>query len=109
MQIMLECHSLWSLPAAVEIARAVAPYDIYWIEDPIQMNGLASLADFKRQTGARVTASETLATRQAGGATKAYFLFFSTGGILYLAVTLLSNVVIRIIERRAYVGMPDVG
>jgi polar amino acid transport system permease protein len=51
----------------------------------------------------------TLATRQAGGATKAYFLFFSTAGLLYLLVTLLSNVVIRKIERHAYRGMPDVG
>lgn len=51
----------------------------------------------------------TLATRQAGGATKAYFLFFSTAGVLYLMVTLVSNVGIRMIERRAYKGMPDVG
>ena len=51
----------------------------------------------------------TLATRQAGGATKHYFLFFSAAGILYLIVTLLSNVLIRIIERRAYRGMPEVG
>ncbi len=51
----------------------------------------------------------TLATRQAGGATKAYFLFFSAAGVLYLMVTLLSNVGIRLIERRAYKGMPEVG
>jgi polar amino acid transport system permease protein len=51
----------------------------------------------------------TLATRQAGGATKHYFLFFSAAGVLYLCVTLLSNVFIRIIERRAYRGMPEVG
>lgn len=51
----------------------------------------------------------TLATRQAGGATKAYFLFFSTAGFLYLMVTLLSNVGIKMIEQRAYKGMPDVG
>ncbi len=51
----------------------------------------------------------TLATRQAGGATKAYFLFFSSAGVLYLMVTLLSNVGIRMIERRACKGMPDVG
>ena len=51
----------------------------------------------------------TLATRQAGGATKHYFLFFSAAGVLYLIVTLLSNVFIRIIERRAYRGMPEVG
>ena len=51
----------------------------------------------------------TLATRQAGGATKAYFLFFSAAGVLYLIVTLLSNVGIKMIERRAYKGMPGVG
>ncbi len=64
MDIMLECHSLWSLPAAVQIARALAPLDPYWIEDPVPANGIASLASFKHQTGARVTASETIATRQ---------------------------------------------
>ncbi len=63
MQIMLEMHSLWSLPAAVEIARAVAPFDVYWIEDPIQMNGVAALADLRRRVPMNVTASETLATR----------------------------------------------
>jgi len=51
----------------------------------------------------------TLATRQAGGATKAYFLFFCSAGLLYLGVSLLSNVGIRMIERHAYRGMPDVG
>ena len=64
MDIMLEMHSLWSLPAAVEIARAVEPYGVYWIEDPIQANPASVLADFKNETGARVTASETIATRQ---------------------------------------------
>jgi len=51
----------------------------------------------------------TLATRQAGGATKAYFLFFSTAGVLYLVVSLVSNIGIKMIGRRAYRGTPDVG
>lgn len=64
MQIMLECHSLWSVPAARDIVKALAPYDIYWIEDPINMNNLEVLADFRRSIDVKVTASETLATRQ---------------------------------------------
>ncbi len=64
MQIMLECHSLWSVPAARDIVRALAPYNIYWIEDPISMNNLAALADLRRCIDVKVTASETLATRQ---------------------------------------------
>jgi polar amino acid transport system permease protein len=50
----------------------------------------------------------TLVTRQAGGATKAYFLFFCAAGVLYLMVTLISNRVIARIERWARRGMPSV-
>jgi polar amino acid transport system permease protein len=48
----------------------------------------------------------TMATRQAGGATKAYFLFFCSAGVLYLLVTLISNRFINLVERRARRGMP---
>jgi polar amino acid transport system permease protein len=51
----------------------------------------------------------TQATRQAAGATKAYFTFFIAAGCLYLAVTLLSTVVIGRIERWARRGEPAVG
>ncbi len=64
MQIMLECHSLWSVPAARDIVQALAPYKIYWIEDPIGINNLSALADLRRSINVKVTASETLATRQ---------------------------------------------
>lgn len=47
----------------------------------------------------------TLVTRQAAGSTKAYLLFFCAAGALYLALTLVSNVIIRIIETRARRGM----
>jgi polar amino acid transport system permease protein len=47
----------------------------------------------------------TLVTRQAAGATKAYFLFFCAAGVLYLLLTLVSNFVIKIIERRARRGL----
>ncbi len=63
MQVMLEMHGLWSAPAAVEIARAVAPFGVYWIEDPIPMSNFGALADLRRQSPVRVTASETIAGR----------------------------------------------
>ena len=46
----------------------------------------------------------TLVTRQAAGSTKAYMLFFCAAGALYLALTLVSNLVIRLIEARARRG-----
>lgn len=49
----------------------------------------------------------TLATRQAAGSTKSYLLFFCAAGVLYLLVTLTSNVVIGIVERRYRRGMVE--
>lgn len=48
----------------------------------------------------------TLATRQAAGTTKSYMLFFLAAGALYLALTLVSNIAIAYIEKRARKGLP---
>lgn len=61
--LMAELHSMWSLPAALEIAAALKDLDIFWFEDPIRMVNAQVLADYRRQSGVRVCASETLATR----------------------------------------------
>jgi polar amino acid transport system permease protein len=47
----------------------------------------------------------TLATRQAAGTTKAYMTFYLAAGILYFAVFLMSNLVLRLIEHRARRGI----
>lgn len=49
----------------------------------------------------------TQETRQAAGATKAYFTFFMAAGALYLAVTLLSGRIFGRLERWARRGQPD--
>jgi polar amino acid transport system permease protein len=49
----------------------------------------------------------TQTTRQAAGTTKAYFTFFMAAGVLYLLLTLFSNVIIARIERWARRGMPS--
>ncbi len=63
--IHVEFHGLWTLPAALRIARALAPYDPYWAEDPIKMMNLDALRQYREAAGIWVTASETLATRWA--------------------------------------------
>ncbi|WP_377292602.1 ABC transporter permease [Rhizobium sp. SG2393] len=50
----------------------------------------------------------TLVTRQAAGTTKHYMLFFLAAGVLYLMLTLVSNAIIALIERRARRGFPEV-
>ncbi len=47
-----------------------------------------------------------LATRLAGASTKQYFLFFAAAALMYLAITLVSNLVFSLIERRVRRGQP---
>jgi L-alanine-DL-glutamate epimerase-like enolase superfamily enzyme len=65
MEIALEMSSVWNLPSAIRIAKAVEPYDPLWFEDPIRMDNLDALAEFKASTHVPTTASETLSTRYA--------------------------------------------
>jgi L-alanine-DL-glutamate epimerase-like enolase superfamily enzyme len=43
----------------------VEPYDPLWFEDPVRMDNLDALAEFKASTHVPTTASETLSTRYA--------------------------------------------
>lgn len=61
MDIMVEFHSLWKLPAAQRIARALAEFDTYWHEDPVRMDSLETLKAYAGHSTAMVCASETLA------------------------------------------------
>lgn len=63
MDLMAELHSIWSLPAALEIAAVLKDLGIFWFEDPIRMVNAQVLADYRRQARVPVCASETLATR----------------------------------------------
>jgi L-alanine-DL-glutamate epimerase-like enolase superfamily enzyme len=58
--VMIEFHSLWMLTPALQIARALAPFQTYWHEDPIQMESLADLRRYAEVSIAPVCASETL-------------------------------------------------
>ncbi|MFD1746649.1 ABC transporter permease [Rhizobium helianthi] len=49
-----------------------------------------------------------LATRLAGANTKHYFLFFFAAALLYLAITLVSNVFFSALERRVRRGQPHI-
>jgi L-alanine-DL-glutamate epimerase-like enolase superfamily enzyme len=63
MDIMVEFHSLWRLPPAQRIARALAEFDTFWHEDPIRMDSLALLKQYAPHSQAPICASETLAGR----------------------------------------------
>ncbi|NJN84580.1 MAG: mandelate racemase/muconate lactonizing enzyme family protein, partial [Caldilineaceae bacterium] len=63
MEIMVEMHSLWNLPSAMRIARALEEFEPMWFEDPVRMDNLDALSQFKAATRIPTCASETVATR----------------------------------------------
>ena len=60
MDIMVEFHSMWQLLPAMRIARALAPFNTYWHEDPIRLDSLDLLKRYAAVSPAPVCASETL-------------------------------------------------
>jgi galactonate dehydratase len=63
MEVALEMHCLWNLPTAIRIAKAVEEYRPLWFEDPIGMDAMSSLSEFRHSTRIPTAASETLSTR----------------------------------------------
>ena len=63
MEIMVEFHSLWNLPAAMKIAHALEEFEPFWFEDPLKADNIDALAMFAASTHVTTTVSETLATR----------------------------------------------
>lgn len=65
MDVMVEFHSLWQLLPAMQIAKALTPYNTFWHEDPIRMDSLSSLRRYAEVSPAPICASETLSSRFA--------------------------------------------
>jgi L-alanine-DL-glutamate epimerase-like enolase superfamily enzyme len=64
MELFVELHSLWSLPAAQRICAALEPVDPVWIEDPVRrMDDVAAVAAVARGTRIPLAGGETLASR----------------------------------------------
>jgi galactonate dehydratase len=64
-EVMCEFHSMWNTTSAIAIARELRQYRPFWAEDPIKMDSVQALADYRRHAGIPVCGSETLATQNA--------------------------------------------
>ncbi|NJM41301.1 MAG: mandelate racemase/muconate lactonizing enzyme family protein [Anaerolineae bacterium] len=63
MDIMVEGHGLWSLPAAKKIAHALEDFKPYWLEDLMRADDVPALAELRASTATPILVSEYLATR----------------------------------------------
>jgi len=99
----IEAARAFGMPPSKMLRRITIPAML-----PFAIPGLANLWLISTKDTALLAVvgfSElTLVTRQAAGTTKHYLLFFMAAAVLYLGLTLISNVFIGIVERRARRG-----
>lgn len=65
--VMVEMHASWTVPAARHIVHALAEFEPYWVEDPVRsdvVGGLAELAPIAASLDILVAAGETIAQVQ---------------------------------------------
>ena len=63
LDIFVDGHAHFQLPAALRIAEALREIQPLWLEDILKMDNLDTLADFRRQSRMPISASEMLLTR----------------------------------------------
>jgi L-alanine-DL-glutamate epimerase-like enolase superfamily enzyme len=63
LDILVDGHAHFQLPAALRIADALREIQPLWLEDILKMDNLRTLADFRRQSRMPISASEMLLTR----------------------------------------------
>jgi len=61
--LMVDANQLWDLPRARRAARALAPYDIYWLEEPLPAEDYRGYAELRRLCGIPLAAGESLYTQ----------------------------------------------
>jgi L-alanine-DL-glutamate epimerase-like enolase superfamily enzyme len=65
MEIAIEGHSLWNLPSAIRIARALEPYRPLWLEDMMWPDNIEAIRQLREATSIPLTTSERLFGRFA--------------------------------------------
>jgi len=64
MEIIIEGHAFFEMPAALRLASALREIEPLWLEDVLRVDNAAAIADFRRQSGMPIAASEMLLGRQ---------------------------------------------
>ena len=62
-EIMIEGHAFFQLPAALRLAEALREIAPLWLEDVLRVDNVQTLADFRRQSGMPIAATEMLLGR----------------------------------------------
>ena len=56
--IMVDVNQRWNVKQAISAGRALAPYDPYWIEDPVPVDDYAGMRQIREALDTRICAGE---------------------------------------------------
>jgi L-alanine-DL-glutamate epimerase-like enolase superfamily enzyme len=63
--LMIELHGLWNLPAARKIAHELERFNPYWIEDPLRSDAGDALRELRHSINVPIATGETAVGRRA--------------------------------------------
>jgi L-alanine-DL-glutamate epimerase-like enolase superfamily enzyme len=67
MRLMVELHGLWDRRTATLICQALAPFEPFWVEDPLRPDAVDALARLRDDTGVPIATGETCVGRRGFG------------------------------------------
>lgn len=79
-EIMIEGHAFFQLPAALRLAEALQEIKPLWLEDVLRVDNVETLAEFRRQSGLTIAATEMLLGRPA------YLSILNAGAADYIMI-----------------------
>ncbi|MCO6455449.1 MAG: mandelate racemase/muconate lactonizing enzyme family protein [Pirellulaceae bacterium] len=62
--VMLDGHGFFALPAAIDIARAMRPFRPLWLEDVLRPDSIPAMREFRRAAEVPIAVSEMLVLRE---------------------------------------------
>jgi D-galactarolactone cycloisomerase len=112
--LMVDTNCPWTVPEAIAMAKAMAPLDVHWLEEPVwPPENLAGLAEVRARGGLSTAAGENYATAwdfrrafEAGALTYAQPSVTKIGGVTEMrrVMTLAESFGVTVVPHSAYFG-----
>ena len=62
-EVLIDAHGNYNVPTAIRLANRLAPYNIYWFEEPVPVESYHALKQVRQEVSVRITVGERLHTR----------------------------------------------
>ncbi len=62
-EVLIDAHGRYNVPTAIQLANALAPYNIHWFEEPVPVESYSALKQVREKISSRISVGERLHTR----------------------------------------------